>query len=269
MPFVQTKEVGIYNVFIGVKVPSIDPVESAKAIQPHLEETNEHLRILELKKAIEANLQLQATIWAAWKKFPQGTSQYADCKLKWGATVAEYANLQLKAREAQENLDRRYKLLLEEYGVRFTIPGLEEVDEAACAALLKTRAVLKEHQCLLSDGTVVENNIGQRYWLKDGLGVWAEHEITELGGVIPSGSAPWDELSDADRAAVEEQFELARLAILSPEQKTAEKEDLIAKALVAAGAKRSQFEIQGTLEPLAEAQAWYAERCAWIEARYS
>lgn len=268
MPYVETIMIGSNQVVTGFDPPTFDPVQSENIIRPLLEASDEYTELLAIRAELVANMQLQWQIRDQWKDYDENSTDWNDCQENFTAACCACDEIKKRYYRQDQIVNELHRSLYESDGVRFILAGTEQVDQATYDSLMQKLAELESGQRLLFDGTYIVDNIGTKYWTKP-VDTWVETEITELGVQKPAVDAwLWDELSKTQVAEIEDQIDIARIATLTAEQKLEEKTVLLEEALVQAGAKRSQFEIQNTLDPLGEAQQWYADRCAWIENRY-
>jgi hypothetical protein len=269
MPYAQTIKIGSSQVVVGFEPPSFDPMESADALAPHLAASQEVIDQNAIKSKLEANHTALNDLWVVWKTQTKGTAEWLQSEADWQALNIENAKLQQQAKTQGDLVEQKRRALLEEYGVRFTIPGVEEIDAATETDLIAKLKTITAGNKLLLDGSIVIDNTGQKYWLQDGAQQWSEHVIDELGDTLPGGAVLERDLTNTQWDEIIDQKDLARIATLTPEQKDAEKTEMLAQALAEATQKKIEFEIQGHEDPLLATQQWYAAREAEIEARYS
>lgn len=270
MPYVQTKMIGAYQIVVGFATPTIDPVESAKVIDPLLEDTDIYKRFIELKNELGALQAEQIAIWNVWKLIKVKTSpDWLDCERQYRRAEENIREIQAKLAHQSNLLEQKRRQLLDEHAVRFTICGCEEVDQVTFDSLqtkLRTRA---PDTYLLRDGSTLIDKIGVKYWTKP-ADKWIETEITELGVDVPENDAYlWDDLTKEQTIEIFAQQEVDRIAALNSTDRAEEKETKIILAKRKAGSLKSEYEIEGRFDPLADAQAWYADRLAEIEATYA
>lgn len=268
MAYAQTIKVGSSTVVIGFEPPSIDPVATHDVVGPILALEKVHIDHEQLKADLTACLILQQEIWTAWKTQTKGTAAYLESKRNWDEQVALQAKIQEQCRIQSASVEQMRRSLVVLHAVRFTTSGVEEIDDATKDVLATKLATLAPDTRLLLDGTTVIDKIGDKYWTKT-VDTWAETEISELNTEIPEGSFKWNDLDKAQVAEIEDQINRERIAAMTPEARTAEKDGLIAKALMSASLKKGEFEIMGSEDPLAASQEWYAARVAEIEERYT
>jgi len=266
--YVQTEQIGDHQVVIGFRAPSIDPVASRAVVVPLLQETDEFKKLKEIQTKVVANLQLQGQLWQKWSQCLPESKEWIEFEADFRAAEAQFRVLKQQISHWGGLLDERHRYLIESHGVRFGSRGVEVVDQGTFDDLYKSFRGLDKRDRLLFDGTIIVDRVGVRYWIKDAQGAWSEHTIDELGKEPPPDSVLSDQLTKAQKLEIADQKDLARIAALTPEEKTSEKEDLLEQALINAGQERAKYEIQKRLDPLGDAQAWYEDRCAEIENRY-
>jgi hypothetical protein len=266
--YVQTQQIGDYQVVIGFRPPSIDPVASKAVVTPLLQETDEFKQLEQIQAKVIANLQLQGQIWRQWSQCLPESKEWTKYETDFRAVEAQYRVLKQQISHWGGLLEEQRRMLIESHGVRFGSRGVETVDQGTFDDLHKSFRRLDKRDRLLFDGTVIVDRVGVRYWIKDAQGTWSEHTIEKLGVEPPAESVLSDQLIESQKLEIADQKDLARIASLTPEEKSSEKEDLLEQALIKAGHKRGQYEIQKRLDPLGDAQKWYEDRCAEIENRY-
>ncbi|NIS54598.1 MAG: hypothetical protein GWN94_26485 [Phycisphaerae bacterium] len=269
MPYVQTKMIGAYQVVVGFQCPTIDPIESAKVVDPLLAETDIFKRFVQLKNELGAAQGEKIAIWADWKKITVKTSpQWRECERKYRAVEDKIREIQAQLAHQSNLLEEKRRQLLESNAVRFTIRGCEEIDEATCNDLQTKFRTRAPSTYLLFNGTTLIDKIGTKYWTKP-ADKWIETEITELGVDVPVDAYLWDDLTKEQTLEIFEQQETERIAALTTEDRAEEKNTKIILAKRKAGALKGEYEIEGRLDPLGDAQAWYSDRVAEIEATYA
>jgi hypothetical protein len=269
MPYVETKQIGSHSIVVGFGAPSFDPMATQAAIQPLLEAADEYKALVDTKIKLDEQYQALITLWPLWKATPKGTQQWLDYEAQYKAAHAEVARLQGIASIQDGAVEEKRRALVLSDGIRFELPGVTEIDQATQNSLLSKLQSLVQGTRLLVDGSTIIDKIGVVYWTKD-VDTWTKTEITDLGVDVPASDAYlWDDLNMAQVAEIEDQLDIERIAALDPDVREAEKQDMLGQALVSAALKKTEFEIMGVEDPLAASQQWYADRVAWIEARYT
>lgn len=269
MPYLQTVKFGDFDVVCGFEPPSFDPVATQAVIFPLLADTDEYKKLVAVKDHILVQHTLRREIWPQWKASVPGTKEYNDYQVAYNAAAREIQELQTQARDLDSQVEEHRRRLVESNGVRFETAGVTEIDEITSESLTTKLRDLQVGKKLLADGSTIADKIGTEYWTTDGA-TWTLHKIVELDVDVPeSGAYLFDDLSAAQHAEIDAQLERERIVSLSPELREQEKQLLLGQVLTAAGIKKSEFEIMGVDDPLAAAQAWYAEQVAIIEERYT
>jgi hypothetical protein len=207
-----------YDIVLGSADAIADPMATASIVGPLLQASDE-------AKAIAAvNAQLDELKMRMYRETPMG-SPYSPALLeqldKLGASLLPLG----------QALDARRAALMSEHAIYCT-PGRGESlcsDEQEAAY----KAAEKPGYRVKLDGTVIVDNIGKAYWLKDTAAGWAQTLVTCLGVDIPSGAVLTADLTDAQKAEIGAQLEAARVAGLTDEQKLAEAEGAQAQAKAA------------------------------------
>jgi uncharacterized protein YqgV (UPF0045/DUF77 family) len=269
MPYIRTQVIGANKIVVSFEPPSFDPVESRKVIDPLLVQCDEYIELDNLKTQYAAIEAQKKAIWADWQTQNRNSSEWAASEKLWNAAIGEGMKLQTMMRAQVDKVEHCRRELLENVGVRFEVVGAETVDQATWDDLVEKMKLLNEGERLLDDGTVVVDQVGTKYWTKP-TDTWIETEITELGDTVPaSGAFLHEDLTTAQLVEIADQRELDRIAALTTEEKDQEKQAMIDQAARDAGALKSQYEIENRLDPLGDAQAWYAAKVAEIDAKYT
>jgi len=204
-----------FDIVLGSADAVADPMATASIVGPLLQASDE-------AKAIAAvNAQLDELKMRMYRETPMG-SPYSPALLeqldKLGASLLPLG----------QALDARRAALMSEHAIYCT-PGRGESlcsDEQEAAY----KAAEKPGYRVKLDGTVIVDNIGKAYWLKDTAAGWAQTLVTCLGVDIPSGAVLTADLTDAQKAEIGAQFEAERVAALTDDARQAEAEGAQAQA---------------------------------------
>jgi hypothetical protein len=123
---------------------------------------------------------------------------------------------------------------------------------------------LDQNEKLLLSGEVIADLRNTEYWIEQS-GVWSKQKIECLGETIPPKAVLPEKLSQIQQSEIAEQTEAARLANLTPDQKTEEKEAALTAAKQEVRRLKEEAEIAD--EPF-DAKAEYQLRKAKIEKKY-
>ena len=143
--------------------------------------------------------------------------------------------------------------------------GQKNVDDTEGKKLHDLFAKLGPHEKLQTSGDTIADWRGAEYWLKQS-GLWEKKKIQLLGETLPHGAVLPEELSQTQQQEIAGQTERGRIANLSPEQKTQEKEAAIAAAKGEVRILKDEADIAD--EPF-NAKAEYQSRKAAIELKYA
>lgn len=228
MPYVRTIEMCGYRVVAGFATPSLDPVESDKAIKPLLEETDEFKTMQDLGERFGVLERRRQEILGVARMHARKLDKTAfeEARKAYEAIVEEQKAVQKQAADAKPALIAKRLELIKKHGVRFQLRDVEKIDEETSDMLTSKFAGLRNDEYLLIDGTTKK------------------------------------------KSEIETEIETERIAALTEEEKAQEKEQLLDQALKDTVIKRYEYEIQNRTDALADAQAWYKERCEEIENRY-
>ncbi|MDR0454520.1 MAG: hypothetical protein LBH05_06900 [Deferribacteraceae bacterium] len=107
--------------------------------------------------------------------------------------------------------------------------GQKNVDDDEGKKLEGIFDKLDQNEKLLLSGEVIADLRNTEYWIKQS-GVWSKQKIERLGeALLPKAVLP-EKLSQIQQSEIAEQTEAARLADLTPDQKTEEKEAALTAA---------------------------------------
>jgi hypothetical protein len=141
----------------------------------------------------------------------------------------------------------------------------KQVNDAEGQVLAALFNTLAPHEKLLLSGEKVLDLRGTEYWIKQS-GNWNKHKIEELGQTLPPGAVLPETLSRSQRKEIDEQAEVERVAVLTPEEKMAEMETALASARHEIRIQKEDAEAVG--EPF-DAPAEYQSRKTKIEEKYA
>ena len=132
----------------------------------------------------------------------------------------------------------------------------------------KYQSLAKDGYKVKLDGTLVADNRNAVYWTKLSSG-WTQTVITNLGDTVPAGSVLDSALTDDQRTQIQAQFEAARVAALTPDQKAAEAANAQQAAKAAVAAVQSEVAAGvSTQDALTSAVATYKTALNQINAKY-
>lgn len=156
--------------------------------------------------------------------------------------------------------------LYEECAVYFPEGKGEKIlSDAEEADLAPKFAGLSEHNVLTLNGKIIPDWRGAEYYIKI-AGAWAKAKVDHIGKEIPEGSVLPNNLTGAQRTEMAAQAEAERLAALTPEAKTSEKQAHLDAAADEADRLSRRAAIQGAEFDTA---AYYAVKRDEIEAKYA
>ena len=143
--------------------------------------------------------------------------------------------------------------------------GQKNVDDTEGKKLYDLFANLGRHERLQISGDAIAGWIGAECWIKQS-DIWVKKKIELLGETLPHGAVLPDELSQTQQQEIADQIERERIANLTPEQKTQEKENAVAAAKREVRFLKEEAEIAD--EPF-NAKAEYQSRKTAIEQKYA
>jgi hypothetical protein len=122
-------------------------------------------------------------------------------------------------------------------------------------------------QYLINDGNIIEDNRGRTVWIKNVK--WISRKLQFLTDIKDTLEIWEDELTEEQKTEIVNQVEADRIAGLTEEEKTAEKEQLINGLLREAAIMKSELEIQSDPNALQKSQDWYSAEVLKVEEKYS
>jgi hypothetical protein len=142
--------------------------------------------------------------------------------------------------------------------------GKKELTDEAYAVLSGKFGKLKPNEELTEGGDVIPNWTGTEYWKKS-VGRWEKLKMEHVNATLPAGAVLPDSLTPEQREEIGIQQETERIAGLTGERRAEEAQARIKAVLQQAAIKKTEADITGEAF---DAQAWYQERKAEIEAKY-
>jgi hypothetical protein len=253
----------------GISKLTIDPAATKPVIAVEITKTPEYKACK--KKQDEMNeLFIQAK-----KKKGESSAQRAN-KLLSEKLYQEYVQIYTDAtammqevRELLPAVNEAQKRLFQTHAVYFGPSKRERVktDEEIQDIQNKVKG-LTPNQLINSDGTIVDNYVGQSFLHKVG-GKWIKTDINKVGESKPSKSKLFDELTEPEKIEASRDMETKRISLLSESEKEKEKQGLLDKVLIDAATMRSGLEIKADKKALEKSRKWYNDTVADIEKLYA
>ena len=268
MLYVRFKEIDGFKIFLSFEPPSVDPVQTAKTVDPLMAETDEHKHMQSLSERFGKLERRRQQILGQARLVCKDPAALDMAQKAYEDVVKEQQEVQQEAAEYKPQYQRRHLELTKKHIVRFYTPGCQEITQEQKDELTRAFALLEPGQLLTVDGHVLTDRRGEVYWYKDELEQWIEVVIKALDDEIPAGAKSDGALTYKEKDEIAEQKEVARIAALNDEDREREKQALLDDAPNQAVTKRSQYEIEKRADPLSDAQKWLTERTEWIENRY-
>lgn len=273
-----------YQVVVGFGEAVIDPHQTGQAIAAKLKDSDEFKalgavksRLAELStQKIEGRKALgvlgrqgqEATKAGNSKEIVRVNAAVEKVKADLEEIHATVPGVIEQGKAAHGELMGRRLALMEENAVYFTPRAGEEIiSDADYQKYGEVYAARKaENEIVCRDFSTVIDRRGEN-WARKGA-VWTVGQIEKLGEDLPKGAIWVDDLSDDQLAVLYNDLEAARVAELTPEQKESEKAAAIARASGQAIQFRSERELETGGSAIVEAQRYYADLVAQIEAKY-
>ena len=169
-------------------------------------------------------------------------------------------------------MNAKIKELMNSEAVYFTPPAGETVitDEEAETITTALQSAATAGKLLADDMSQVSDYRGAVVW-SDASGTWSSRTITKLGDEPGTEEILSSALTTDQQTEISEQAETARVKALTATEKADELASALAALATEAANKKASLEITGTstAAALKEAQAWYNEQAAIIEAKYA
>ena len=195
---------------------------------------------------------------------------FEECPVDPQATrMAVQGMIALNPGLAAENPETLY----ETYAVksRNFLPGRKLVSEAHYETRRQMFDTIGPHQLLTEALEIIPDFRGVEYWQKT-ADRWDSHKIEHIGETVPAGAVLSDALTGDQRLEIAVQKEADRIAALSPQEKEAEKQNLIKAAIHEAAMKKQEAELEAAVNDTVmtfDAVAWAQAKKSEIEARYA
>ena len=267
MPWVRFTEVDGFKIVTGFDAPSIDPIATARVIDPLLVETDEH-RYFEKLRTEFGDLERRRQGLLTASRRARNHGELESTKRIYEDVVEQQRIVQSKAIEHKSKYTAKRIELFKSHAVRFEVPGYQEIDQETKDRLTDALALLRPDQLLTIEGHVLTDLRGGEYWFKDDEDIWLTMTNTELGEELPPGAKLREELTADEYAEIRHQGNLTRISALSDGEKRTEREQKIKDALAIAAKYRSQYEIEGRADPLGDSKQWFCEEKSRIEKLY-
>jgi hypothetical protein len=144
-------------------------------------------------------------------------------------------------------------------------PNVELIDNDFAEEMSEkmTYCAENKNRKVTTSGVFIDDFRGD-YWVKNGEN-WETKRIDALGTALPEGYVLEENLTEEQRKEIDAEKEAERIASLTPEQRTGEKQGNLDAAADEAYRLEQRAKIQGTGF---DAAAWYQKRRAEIEAKY-
>jgi hypothetical protein len=264
---------------------TIDAQETKKVIVPHIEATQEFKDSeAKMKQISEATAKMDmakkdikiatATLGsstATTEDKAQALQNKEQALISIGVQEETIKNLQQALIIIIEGLNNRTKQIYAQYAVNFE-PGRNEraVENSQLGDLVEKFSNLdkSKKEFLKLSGDVIQDKRGTLYFEKSGER-WNQGKVVKITDVVPGTAKIESALTDTERTEIVEQAKTDRIDGLTAEEKTAEKESVLAGLVQQAGAMKNELEITGDPDPLATAQAWYNAEVAKVEDMYA
>ncbi len=271
MQTIQTKEIDGYRVILKINsaLGMEDPVATQKVVAGKIQDEAVYKKIDAIKSQMGVYIQ-QAVMAGRNAKSAKISGQ------PWQAFWDEHLTRTAQAKACEEELKplaveikKKYGELMMKHAVYFNLSNGEELIEDAEADEIESlmNAAYTEGKVLCRDKSTVINNVGRVYWKKTDK--WAKTEIKKLGEVAPIGGIEMQNFNDVQKAEIVAQIEAERIAGLTPQVKTDEKNQVLAAINVKAGAMHSELLVQGDAAALTKAKAWQTAEIQKVEAKYT
>ena len=255
-----------HKIIVGFDSPTIEPVETHKAVSKVVKDTPEY-QACEAKKAEHGKA--VDDLRAAKKRKDNPAYQLALASM-------EIRQTELKALDTE--LRKKIVDLRGEHAVYFTprpgevIRDAVEVegtrDENGDPIELGLACMVRNHNpgsgyFIALDGSMVEDNRGRVYFRKVS-GKWTRTLIIKLGDKIPSDATLEGDLTEAEF----NEYEIGRVSDLPTAEREKEKQKALTGALIASKNLRGELEIKSDPDALGKSQEMYQEREAKINGLY-
>lgn len=271
MKVITTRKIDGHDVIIDVRSAGglIDPVATQRVVSGLLPDT-------EVCKKIES-IKAQMSVYAKQMIQAQRNAKQAKNDNEKRAFVDEYRTREINFKEEMKKLEPLAAELKElnremilKHAVYFT-PATGDIivdDEAGEAAKQAMIDATTAGGVADKDLKIIPDNRGKVYW-KSVSGKWTRAVVDKLGDVPANGSILETDLTEEQRAEVQEQVEADRIAALKDADKAAEKASILESLANAAGQLKNKLEVLGDKDALTKAQDWLVEQTQIVNVKYA
>lgn len=280
MKTILFKEIDGYEILTGFGNPAAEPEDTKAHVATLLKETDEYKQMVALgdrrqdvtKAYNDGRVRVVKEVEAAVKTDKLNdelanalyNQKMVALRAERDTQLAALVNPSLQASEAME--ERRKQLARENPVYSEPRPGERIVDDAEVERLTVAVAAAGPGYLVDTSGAAVPDFRGKVFWSKAADG-WTRQDVNTIG-IEPAGK-PYEDLSDSERLAVQEQLESERVAGLKAKEKEVEKAAAVESAAGEAALMRSKLEIQGDAKALDKAREWYDAEVVRLEAKYA
>ena len=273
MKTIITQNIDSYDVVTALSEAGgfIDPVETRKAIESKIKETETVKRVEAIHKQMN-DLARQGTKLKSEVKELLKLGKKNEANQAYQKSNEKYAEMKDFEPELKSlflKMKEEYRELMINNAIYFQPkPGEEFVEDAEAQEI---KALLAEAipagQLVTKDKKKIADNRGRRYWKKSGS-TWQMTEIYKLGDEPASGQTAESDLSESQRKEITTQLETERINKMSKADKAKEKEQIESGLRAQAVQMRNELEIAGDKDALKKAQDWLAAELAKIDEKY-
>lgn len=266
MPWVRFVEIDGFRVVHGFDAPSIDPVATARVIDPMMAETDEYKHAESIRREFgDLERRRQALLGTARRA--RNHAELTATQNSYVGVVRSQNALQQKAAAHKIKYMAKRAELMAAHAVRFEIGNCLEITQKQKDKLTDAFALLQPRQLLTLDGHVITDHRGLEYWFQV-EGEWMKTVIKGLDEELPPGAKLRTELTDDECDEIRQQAEIERISKLNDGQREKEKQDRVKEALAVAARVRSQYEIEGRADPLGDSKQWFKAEVKRLENLY-
>ncbi|ETR68751.1 MAG: hypothetical protein OMM_04375 [Candidatus Magnetoglobus multicellularis str. Araruama] len=258
-------EIDGFKIIVGEAALIVDPEATKKKVGNSIENTEEFKQ--QKKYADEMNNH--------WRMMAQSEESYKlaekqNNKKKMQEHEDNYYYHRKKYKELEKQLhklapiiNKKRSELFKENEVYFE-PSKNEihVEDAQCDRLIN---LFMKNSYVNTEGKIIPDNRGI-YYSKDKE--WSRHEITKIGVDPQIDWIKEKNLTSDSKEEIYEQFELERIANLSPEDKLKEAEQLKVKVTSESVYMKHELEIKEDPKATEKSRKYYKEECQKIDDLY-
>lgn len=268
MQTVITHEIDGVEIVTGFGRLAIEPVETKPKVAAALKETAEFAATRSLQEELGAMRVAAATAYREGRASKDAGAR-ARIYRQYESFTDKAGEIEKRLIPSLKTLEAKRRELVIEHAVYFQPPSHEKIMEPEKIAKLRALMAEPGSGFVTVDGTVINDLRGSRFCKSDGVGGWYVTTIRLLSDQPPSDFKLYDDLTEADRLAVDYEVQRGKIAAMPLAERAVARVAAEEKAMDDAELFRRKLEIQDDSKALAKSQRQYKAAIANIETLYT